>query len=267
MIFSCVIFNSFSQETKFNLFGSKEVFALSPVIDASILGTGVSLFVTDFILEKTIKQSSSNLQNKVFNKDELSKLDKLFINPYSKTLDNLGTVGSFALLASPLLLLTEPKEEWFTIGTMYVETVLLAYALKDFGKVLVNKPRPYMYNNTYPQKEIENGDWNKSFPSGHTTLAFTGAAYTSYVFSKYNPSSSWKWPVIISSYALASAVGISRVASGNHFITDVLCGAAIGTCCGIVVPFLHTLNAKINSKSDKVQTSFSPFGVDFMVRL
>ena len=69
MIFSCVIFNSFSQETKFNLFGSKEVFALSPVIDASILGTGVSLFVTDFILEKTIKQSSSNLQNKVFNKD------------------------------------------------------------------------------------------------------------------------------------------------------------------------------------------------------
>ena len=190
MIFSCVIFNSFAQETKFNLFGSKEVFALSPVIDASILGTGVSLFVTDFILEKTIKQSSSNLQNKVFNKDELSKLDKLFINPYSKTLDNLGTVGSFALLASPLLLLTEPKEEWFTIGTMYVETVLLAYSLKDFGKVLVNKPRPYMYNNTYPQKEIENGDWNKSFPSGHTTLAFTGAAYTSYVFSKYNPSSS-----------------------------------------------------------------------------
>ena len=73
--------------------------------------------------------------------------------------------------------------------------------------------------------------------------------------------------MIISSYALASAVGISRVASGNHFITDVLCGAAIGTCCGIVVPFLHTLNAKINSKSDKVQTSFSPFGVDFVVRL
>ena len=153
----CVIFNSFSQETKFNLFGSKEVFALSPVIDASILGTGVSLFVTDFILEKTIKQSSSNLQNKVFNKDDLSKLDKLFVNPYSKTLDNLGTVGSFALLASPLILLTEPKEEWFTIGTMYVESVLLAYTLKDFGKVLVNKPRPYMYNNTYPQKEIENG--------------------------------------------------------------------------------------------------------------
>ena len=55
IIFSCVIFNSFAQETKFNLFGSKEVFALSPVIDASILGTGVSLFVTDFILEKAIK--------------------------------------------------------------------------------------------------------------------------------------------------------------------------------------------------------------------
>ena len=99
------------------------------------------------------------MQNKVFNKDDLSKLDKLFINPYSKTLDNLGTVGSFVLLASPLILLTEPKEEWFTIGTMYVESVLLAYTLKDFGKVLVNKPRPYMYNNTYPQKEIENGDF------------------------------------------------------------------------------------------------------------
>jgi undecaprenyl-diphosphatase len=264
-----VIFNSFAQESKFNLFGSKEIFALSPVVDASILGTSVSLVATDFILEKTLKQPSSNFPDKVFNKDNLSGIDKMIIKPYSKTLDDLGTVGAFALLSSPLMLLIEPKEEWFTIGTMYVESVLLAYALKDFGKVLVNKPRPYMYNNTYPQKEIESGDWNKSFPSGHTTLAFTGAAYTSYVFSKYNPSSSWKWPVIVSSYALASTVGILRVASGNHFITDVLCGAAIGTCCGIVVPFLHTLNAKINSESNtnRIQTNFSPFSVDFLVRL
>ena len=54
MIFSCVIFNSFSQETKFNLFGSKEVFALSPVIDASI-GGGFVLEYDTYRVDASLK--------------------------------------------------------------------------------------------------------------------------------------------------------------------------------------------------------------------
>ena len=30
------------------------------------------------------------------------------------------------------------------------------------------------------------------------------------------------------------------MASGNHFFTDVLAGAAIGTACGFIIPALHS---------------------------
>ena len=39
------------------------------------------------------------------------------------------------------------------------------------------------------------------------------------------------------------------MASGNHFLTDVLVGAAIGTVCGFAVPYMHTLRMKNDNKN------------------
>ena len=65
-------------------------------------------------------------------------------------------------------------------------------------------------------------------------------------------------PVIAASYSLAAATAAMRVASGCHFVTDVLAGAALGSVIGIAVPALHTLLAKEN-----VTVSASPFGLVF----
>ena len=34
-----------------------------------------------------------------------------------------------------------------------------------------------MYFDGYPMDKVADGDWDSSFPSGHTTLAFAGAAF------------------------------------------------------------------------------------------
>lgn len=59
----------------------------------------------------------------------------------------------------------------------------------------------------------------QSFPSGHTSIAFTGAEF---IRKEYG------WPWGIPAYAAASFVGWSRVESRNHWTVDVLAGAAIG---------------------------------------
>ena len=58
-----------------------------------------------------------------------------------------------------------------------------------------------------------------SFPSGHTSVAFQGAAF---IHRRYG------WEYGIPAYIGASFVGYSRVESDNHHIEDVLAGAAIG---------------------------------------
>ena len=92
-------------------------------------------------------------------------------------------------------------------ATFLASNLLLSTLIVQPIKHIIHAPRPLtwfaenMPDISLPLVEgVKMNHW-LSFPSGHTTLAFTGAAYTSYVFSKYNPSSSWKWPVIISSYA------------------------------------------------------------------
>lgn len=59
----------------------------------------------------------------------------------------------------------------------------------------------------------------RSFPSGHTSLAFSGAEF---IRKEYG----WGWG--IPAYLAASYVGWSRVESKQHYTHDVLAGAVIG---------------------------------------
>ena len=64
-----------------------------------------------------------------------------------------------------------------------------------------------------------------SFPSGHTTAAFTMAC----VYGEQYPK------LRIPLYLLAVSVGISRIYLGEHYPTDVIAGALLGTAGGIVI--------------------------------
>jgi len=62
------------------------------------------------------------------------------------------------------------------------------------------------------------------------------------------------------SYSLATATALLRVASGSHFMTDVLAGALIGTALGIGIPFLHATIGK-----QDLEASFSPYSLVFRI--
>lgn len=187
---------------------------------------------------------------------DINGFDRTFMRSYDRTMDNVSTALQIAAMMTPAVLLGEKTDRYVTIGVMYAETVALTWVTTELIKVLADRPRPYMYFEGYPRNKVDDGDWSKSFPSGHTAFSFAGASFASYVFWKYNPDSKWRIPVTALSYSLAVSVAALRVASGSHFVTDVLAGALIGTAIGIAVPALHTLFA-----DNDVAVSASPFGL------
>ena len=190
--------------------------------------------------------------------DNVNPFDRTVMMSYSKTLSGISLGIGFAAALTPAMLFIEPASEYLTIGVMYAEALALSFGTKELIKHLVTRERPYMYDPDTPQSLVESDKHDKSFFSGHTTYAFTGAAFASYVFCKYNPESKWRIPVIAASFSLATATAALRVASGNHFMTDVIAGAIIGTAIGIAVPALHTLLAEKD-----ITVSASPFGLVF----
>lgn len=90
-------------------------------------------------------------------------------------------------------------------------------------KALFRRRRPFIDNVSALVVGKRPGSW--SFPSGHTASAFSGA----WVLSTYWPR---RAPVF---FAVASAIGFSRIYVGAHFPGDVVSGAASGVILGELI--------------------------------
>lgn len=247
------------------VFDYVQPFSLNPVNESIELGIGGLLSGSALVCDKFLHIKENDYKASDWKKADISTMEQIFMRPYSKPLHIAGT-GTMALaMAAPLVFAAMPSSEWLTIGTMYAETLLIANGIKEWTKLLVYRARPYMYFEGYPQDKLEDGDWNCSFPSGHTTLAFAGAAFTTMVFCQCFPQSGWRFAVAGGAFGIAAVTGALRMASGNHFLTDVILGAVIGTTCGFLVPYMHTKSFynKFEKKSGSARAAVSPAGLSF----
>jgi membrane-associated phospholipid phosphatase len=96
--------------------------------------------------------------------------------------------------------------------------ILLASIVSTSLKYSIKRPRPF---ETYPDIDKATYAGSPSFPSGHTSDAFSTATGFSLAYPK--------WYVIAPSYTWACAVGYSRMHLGVHYPSDVLAGAIIGS--------------------------------------
>jgi len=254
-----------------NLF-AKEVeyihpFKLNAVNDGLLLGTSTLLAGSALICGKVIDFKNVEFDQSALDKADISMFEQFLMTSYNKPVDYIsyGTMA-FSLL-SPAIFAAVPSNEWLGIGVMYAEALMLSYGTKEWMKNLISRPRPYMYTDNYPSSDVTDGDWNCSFPSGHTIAAFTAASFTSYVYNQYFPDSDWKYLVTGVSFGLAGLTGAFRIASGSHFFTDVLVSAVIGTIYGFAVPYMHTeVYYKKFNKSKGTSISASPLGLNVQVK-
>jgi membrane-associated phospholipid phosphatase len=71
---------------------------------------------------------------------------------------------------------------------------------------------------------------SQSMPSGHTSASFSSATV---LFEHFG------WKVGVPSFAVASFIGWTRVRDSQHWLTDVLVGASLGTAVGHAVSSGH----------------------------
>jgi undecaprenyl-diphosphatase len=102
-------------------------------------------------------------------------------------------------------------------------SILLNTASTTLLKNVVKRERPYnTYTGIFPDK-IES---DYAFPSGHTSSAFATATSLAITTKK--------WYVAVPAFAWSASVGYSRIYLGQHYPSDVIMGAIVGTSSAII---------------------------------
>lgn len=156
-----------------------------------------------------------------------------FFTPFFEFISFLGKDGLVLILLSLALTFFKPTRRFGT--AMIFGLAIGALFTNLFLKVAIARPRPYADENSiFYQLWLlvgQNVESDKSFPSGHTTAAFSTMTA---VFLVGNKRYSW------TAFIFAFLMGLARIYLVVHFPSDVLGGIIVGVIAGI----LGTLVAK-----------------------
>ena len=213
-------------------------YRFDPRVDGPLTLAGLGLAVGGFLWsESTAPISTTELAT--LSVSDIPALDGGGVFELSPSLDTASTVASYGMVAlAPIGLALARWDQAFAIGAMYVQALAVALGTKDLLKALVRRPRPFLYGSPSAE-QLAAGDSLNSFPSGHTTLVFTSAAFASTVVADLYPDAPVRHLVAAGSFVAAGAAASLRVLAGAHFLTDVIAGAALGSLIGWLVPVVH----------------------------
>jgi membrane-associated phospholipid phosphatase len=129
------------------------------------------------------------------------------------------------------------KNHWFDQTKYLFISNLISSGTTHFLKNWTKKPRP--------------AGADDSFPSGHTTFAFTNATV---LYNEFSQSSD---ALAYSGYAFATTTGMFRMINNKHWLSDVLVGAGIGIIATELVYYIEPFK-NFNPFKDSENMSLIP---------
>lgn len=225
----------------------RSAYQLSWELDAPILLIAGGIAASFLILDETAPPACAPLCDR----SHVNAFDHPFAGRYSATWTTVGDVATVAtlVLVPAGLLAGEPTRGGLGDLLVVGEAVLITSALQVQASYAVGRPRPRVYGENAPLDERNDANAARSFFSGHAANCLAGTMVASTALFRTGHRG-WAWAVLSVGLAGSALVGISRVAGGGHFPSDVLVGYAVGAGVGIALPALHTRKLELGPLAD-----------------
>lgn len=179
---------------------------------------------------------------------QVNRLDAALAHSYNYVLDNVADV--LFVVANLLVLVclfvtlfrAENKAEalsqfvydGFVFGLAWLYTLGTYRLLKSFA----GRIRPYMYFPNPSEKGVLEGDFCRSWPSGHSAGVSLAAGFLIAWLLARKLDAGLRRALSVAIVLICLATMTLRILSGNHFLTDVLSGGILGFTLSTVLFWL-----------------------------
>jgi len=175
---------------------------------------------------------------------------------YGKASDALAATSVAFPVLVDLIGMTLIGDRNKDVGLQMFAIQAQAFAITGFVTSLVKlsgRERPCVRSTDSTSGGADCDDPNRSYFSGHTSLAFAGAGLTCAEHQHFRLFGRVGDPIACAgALALATTTGVFRVVANRHWMSDVVTGAGVGLVAGWLMPWLmhyrHDLSRREHSK-------------------
>ena len=223
---------------------------LSRGLDMKIAGISGGLLLGSMLIDYTPMDLS---EIAVLKPGDVPDYDSRAIDNWNLGSIKMSDVLLFSSIAVPGLLMfdQEIRNDYRNFYFVWAQSFFLTLGFTNFTKVLVGRPRPYLYANNASDDYKLKKDNRKSFFSGHTSISAVSWFLMASMYEDYKPGSNVLPYLWTSAFLVPAYTAYCRYDAGKHFLSDVVAGYLVGSTIGILVPKWYT-----NNSNNTVNLSF-----------
>jgi len=236
-------------------------YVLSNDLDLTIATIGSGLLLGSMLIDYkplSIKDIS------ILNSEIVPKYDSKAIENWSLSSIKKSDILLYSSIAFPGFLLIDEKvrRDYYNFSILWAESILLTAGITNIVKVLVKRPRPYLYGDKASIAYKQDEDNRKSFFSGHTSISAVSCFLLASMYDDYNPDGGLSPYLWFGAYTIPALTAYYRYDAGKHFLSDLVVGYIVGRAIGLSVPKWHKGEGKMNvgvtlQTDGRIKSSFS----------
>ena len=204
---------------------SAQTFQVDRLKNLTIISTAILLDLSNNHFDDILIDDFTESEIENLDKDDVPFFDRLAFQPTSQNLKDWSDYTVYFAVGSGLSLAYD-RDHFLDNIMVYTEVLMVQSAVCKWVKTVSKRARPYVYDDEITPEKKQQDNSRHSFYSSHSSTAFSAATYGYYMYrDRYGDSI----PIAVLLYGSASATAALRVASANHFPSDVFIGAIMGS--------------------------------------